>query len=97
MQAIGELDNENADVLSGSNQKLQEVVAGFGEVAVEVFHAAAGLAELCYAINKEGDVMAELFLDILECNVGIFDGVVQNAGNNRVIIHVPLFEDFLHC
>ncbi len=95
MEAVGEFDDEDADVLTGRDEEFEEVVTSLWEITLEVFHAATGFAEFRDTINEEGDVLAELLLDFLERKVSVFDGIVKNAGNDGVVVHVPLFEDFL--
>ena len=51
MKTIGEFNNENADILAGSNEKFQEVVASFWQIFAKVFHTFAGLTKFSNAIN----------------------------------------------
>ena len=64
MKTVGELDDEHADVVAGSNHKTEEIVFSLGEVSVEIVHVFADLAELGDAVDKEGDGFAELSFDV---------------------------------
>ncbi len=94
VEAVGEFDDKNADVLAGGDEEFEEVIAGFWQVFVEIFHAGAGFAEFGDAIDDKGDVFAELVFDVFESKLGVFDGVMEDAGNDGVFVHVPVLEDF---
>lgn len=55
----------------------------------------ASLAKLGDAVNQESDIFAEFFFDFFERERGVFNRVVQNAGDNGGFVHVPIFEQFL--
>ena len=93
METIGEFYDKDADVLTGSDEELKKVVGGFWEIFVEILHVATGFAEFSDAINEEGNIFAELFLDVFKSEVSILYGVMKNAGNDRIFIHIPLFEN----
>jgi len=64
MKTVGEFNNKDTYVLSGGNEEFKKIVARFREVTLEILHAATGFAKFRDAINKEGDVFAELLLNI---------------------------------
>ena len=94
VEAVGEFDDEDANVVAGGNHEAEEVVFGFGEVGVEFVHVFADFAEFSDAVDEEGDGFAEFGFDVFEREVGILDGVVEDAGDDGVFVHVPFFEDF---
>jgi len=93
VEAVGELDDEDADVVAGGNHEAEEVVFCLGEVGVEVVHVFTDFAELGDAIDEEGDRVAELAFDVVELEAGVFDGVVEDAGDDGVFVHLPFFEN----
>lgn len=54
------------------------------------------MAEFSNAVDEESDSFAELGFDVVKSYRSIFDGVVENAGDDSVFIHVPFFEDLFH-
>ena len=96
VEAVGEFDDEDADVVGEGDHEAEEVVAGFGEVGVDVVHAFAGLVEFRDAVHEVGDVVAEFALDVFDGQGSVFNGVVEDAGDDGFFVHVPFFEDFFH-
>ena len=95
MQAIGELDDEDANVRASGNEEFEQVVFGGGQVSGEILEVAIGFGEFGGAVDEEGDVFAEVGFDLGEGEIGIFDGVVEDAGDDGVFVHLPFLEDFL--
>lgn len=96
MQAIGKLDDEHTDVRTGGDEELEQIVLGGGEISREVVEVSTGFCDLGDAVNDKGDVFAESGFNFGESKGGVFDGVMENAGDNSVFVHAPSFEDFLH-
>ena len=94
VEAVGEFDDEDADVGAEGDHEAEEVVTSGGEVGVDVAHIGAGDGEFGHAINEEGDGLAKFAFNVVESDGGIFDGVVEDASDNGVFVHVPRFEDF---
>lgn len=44
MEAVGEFDDQDTDVLAGGDEELEEVVGSLGKIFVEIFHARASFA-----------------------------------------------------
>ena len=65
MEAVGEFDDEDANVVSSGNHEAEEVVVGFWEVSVDAVHVFADLAEFGDAVNEEGDGVAECGFDVV--------------------------------
>ena len=70
------------------------LVAGVG---VDVAHAISSGAEFGDAIHQKGDGFAEFLFDIFEAKIGVFDGVVKNAGDDGIFVHAPFLKDFFDC
>ncbi len=96
METVGEFYDENANVVSGCNHETEEVVFCFGEVSIEILHVFADATEFCDAINEKSNRISELFFDVFELYVGIFDGIMKDAGDNCVFVHAPFFKNFLY-
>ena len=95
VEAVGEFDDEDADVVAGGDEEFEEIIASGGEVGGKVAHALVGFFELGGAVNHESDVFAEGGFDLGEGERGIFDGVVKDAGDDGVFVHAPTAKDFL--
>lgn len=65
MEAVSELDDENADVVAGGNHETKEIIFCFGEISVEVVHVFANLAEFSNAINEKSNGFAEFFFNVI--------------------------------
>ena len=95
MEAIGELDDKDTDVIAKSNHQPEEVILGLWEISVNVTHAVASGGEFRNSINEKRDRFAEFLLNVGKSEVGVLNGVVKDAGNNGILVHPPLLEDFL--
>lgn len=93
MEAVGELDNEDANVVAGGNHEAEEVGFGLGKISVEIAHTGASGTKLGDAVNEAGDGFAKGGANILEGNIGIFDSVVKDAGDGGIFIHTPILEN----
>ncbi len=94
METVGEFDDEDADVVAGGDHEAEEIVFSGGEISVEVLHVFTDLAELGDAVDKKGDRLAKFALDVFERDVGVFDRIMKNPGDNSVFVHAPFLEDF---
>lgn len=63
MQAVCEFDNKDADVLAGGNEEFKQIVAGFGEILVEILHTGASSAKFGDATNEKGNIFTKGFFD----------------------------------
>jgi hypothetical protein len=79
VEAVGELDEEDADVLAHRQQHLAEAL-GLLLLARQV----RDLAELGDAVDEAGDLAAEALGEVEDREVGVLDGVVQEAGDDAV-------------
>jgi hypothetical protein len=78
VQAVGELDQDDADVLRHREQHLSEVLRLVLLAALEL-----DLAELREARDQRLDLLAELLLELLRGGERVLDRVVQQAHRDR--------------
>ncbi len=88
VQAVGELDDDDAQVGDHGEQHLADVL---GLVVFAV--GELDLVELGDAFDDVGDLFAEASGDLGGGDVGVFDGVVQQAGGDGGGVHLELGED----
>ena len=89
MQAVGELDEEDADVAREGEDQLAEVLGLFGAVRLE-FEA----GELGDAVDQAGDLGAECLGQVVAVDSGVFDDVVQQGGGDGADVEAVAGEDF---
>ena len=88
VQAVGELDDDDAYVADHGEEHLADVL-GLVIFAVGEFD----LVEFGDAFDDVGDLIVEAFGDLGGCDVGVFDGVVEQAGGDGGRIHFEVGED----
>ena len=86
MEAVCELDDENADVLGHRHDHLAH---GLGLRGLPI----GELVELRDSVDHRGDFGTEFLGELLERIRGVFDGVVQQCGGERDRKHADLGED----
>ena len=87
VQAVGELDDDYANVGDHGEQHLADVL---GLVIFAV--GKLDLVQLGDALDDVGHLLAETLFDLVGGDVGVFDGVVQEAGGDGGGIHLQLRE-----
>ena len=88
VQAVGELDDDHAHVGDHGEQHLADVL---GLVVFAV--GELDLVELGDAFDDVRDLLAEALGDLGGGDVGVFDGVVQQAGGDGGGVHLQFGED----
>ena len=88
VQAVGELDQDHAQIARHRQQHLAEAFGGGFLPAAE-----AHLVELGDAVDELGDGGAELGRDLLGSELGVFERVVQDRRDDRLGVHAELGED----
>ena len=88
MQPVGELDQQDADVVGQREQELAEVLGG-----ALVLRLGLDLAQLGDAVDQPGDVLAEQFLDLLRGSERVLDGVVEDRGGDGQVVELQVGED----
>ena len=90
MQAVGQLDNNNPNIFSHGHEKLTQAFHVPFDAAIFDF------PQLSYAFDEEKDIVAEFFSNLGGGHWRIFQGVVNEAGNNHVRRDFKLGQDFRH-
>ncbi len=88
MQAVGELDQQHADIRRDREQQLAEVLALRGLLGDEV-----EALELGQAVDQGADLRAEQPADLLQRRLGVLDGVVQDRGHDGGVVEVEIRQD----
>ena len=88
MQPIGELDQDHADVLGHRDDQLA-VVLGLGVLAALELDA----GQLRDALDELRDLLAELGADVLDLDLGVLDGVVEQRRRERGLVEPEAGED----
>ena len=92
MQPVRELDDDDADVVGDREEHLAQVLRL--PVLAREHPCKVGICELCNAVHHPGDVLAEELGDLLDTDVhAILDRVVEQAGDDRIRVHLHLNED----
>ena len=88
VEAVGELDDDDADVYDHGEEHLADVL-GLVIFAVGEFD----FVELGDALDDVGDLIAEELFDLLAGDVGVFDRVVEKSGSDGCGVHLEFGED----
>ena len=88
MEAVGELDQDDADVLRHRDDHLP-VVLGLGLLAA----LEADPRQLRDALDELRDLGAELGAELLEIGLGVLDDVVQERSGDRLLVEMELRAD----
>jgi hypothetical protein len=77
MQAVGELDEDDPDVVGHGQEHLADVLG------LPLLGAGGGhVAQLGHAGDDVRHVRAEKLQEVLRCRAGVFENVVQDAGGD---------------
>ena len=74
MYTVGKLDDDNTDILRHCHQHLAHILR-----LLLLLCKDRHLAELCNALNKVCNILAEFLLDILLGHIGVFNNVMQQS------------------
>ena len=88
VQPVGELDQENADVLGDREQQLAQVFRLLSLLGDEV-----ELLQLGQSLDQLAHFRSEEIVDLLAGSAGILDRVVQQGRGDRGLVHVHVGED----
>ena len=89
VQAVGELDHQDARVLGHRDDHLPDRLALGGVPGFDP-------VELGHPVDHDRDELAELVPDPVEADVSVFDGVVQEGGAQGRDVHAEIGEDARH-
>ena len=95
VEAVGKFDNEHTNVIAGGDEEFEQIIFGGGKIGGKVAHVLVGFFEFGCAIYKESDIFAKSFFDFGESEGRVFDGIMENTGDDGVFVHAPVFEDLL--
>ena len=87
VQPVGELDQQDAQVLRHRHQQLAEVL-GLGVLD----RAELEVGELRHPVDQLGDLVAEAQRDLVVGRAGVLDRVVQQRGDDRGVVEPLLGE-----
>ena len=88
VEAVGELDDDDANVLSHRQEHLAKVLDL--RVLLRLIRNSRKLRD---AVDEARDLGAELLGDLLAGHGGILDDVVQQSGGDRLMVHLELGEN----
>ncbi len=81
MQAVGELDEKDANVFNHGQEQLTEVFRLRGALRDKV-----ELFELGQSVDKTADITAEKLVDFLARRISVLDRIVQDSCDDRRIV-----------
>jgi hypothetical protein len=85
VQPVGELDQQHADVLAHRQQELAQVL-GDALVVGQLLD----LGQLGDPVDELGDVGAEHLLDFIDRRQRVLDGVVEQRGDDRLLVELEV-------
>ena len=88
VQAVGELDEQHANVVGDGEQELAQVLGLLGLPGNEF-----ELFQLGQTLDQAADIMAEQAVDLGAGGVGILDGVVQERRRDGGVVELEIGED----
>ena len=88
VQAVGELDQQHADVAGDGEQELAEVLRLLGLLGDEV-----EFLDLGQAVDQRADLASEQRVDLAARGGGVLDRVVQQRGGDGRVVEPHLGED----
>ena len=88
VEAVGELDQQHADVVRHGEQELAEVLGLALAVGLRL-----DLRQFGDAIDKPGDIGAEQRVDLLVSGDGVLDGIVENRRGDGLVVELQFGED----
>ena len=83
VEAVGELDHDDADILCHREEHLTIVL----ELYILLRHV-LNASELCHAVDQYRNILAEQFLHLLDGRVRVLDDIVQKRRADRLIVHM---------
>ena len=89
VQAVGELDEDDAHIGDHGEQHLADVL-GLAVFAI----GELDFVDLGDAFDDVGDLVAEVGFDLLAGGGGVFDGIVEQAGGDGGRVHLHFGQNF---
>ena len=91
VQPVGKFDDEHAQIAGHRHQHLAHGGSLLGFLRVEL-----QTIELGDTVDDGGDFVTECLRDVGECQLGVFNGVVQECRNDRGLIQSNVGNDTGH-
>ena len=91
MQAVGQFDQDDPDVLGHGQEHLAEILRLLLLACPE-----SQARELGYPVDQEGDFLAEFRLDLPDLHRRIFNHVMKKGRHDGSGVHADLHEDLRH-
>ncbi len=88
VQPVGELDEQDADVVAERQQEFAEILGG-----ALIFRLRFDLRELGHPVDQPGNVLAEQSLDLFGRGERVLDRVVEDGGGDRLVVELQVGED----
>ena len=88
VEPVGELDQQDADVVRHGEQELAQILGRALAFALRL-----DLGELGDAVDEAGDVLAEQFPDLGRRRQRVLDRVVEDRGDDRLVVEPQIGED----
>ncbi len=85
VQPVGQLDEQDANVARQREQEFAEVFRG-----ALIFGLGLDLRQLGHPVDQPRDIGAEQFLDLFMGGDGILDRVVENCGDDRLVVELEI-------
>ena len=88
MQPVGQLHQQHADVVGEGEQEFAQVLGG-----ALILRLRLDLAELGDPVDQPRDIAAEQFLDLLGRRDRVLDRVVEDRGDDRLVVELQVGQD----
>ena len=88
VQPVGELDEQHADVVAQREQELAEILGG-----ALILRLRLDLRQLGHPVDQPRDVLAEQPLDLFGRRERVLDRVVEDRGDDRLVVELQVGED----
>ena len=88
VQAVGELDQQHADVVGDRQQQLAQVLGLLGLARNQLQPLQLG-----QSLDQRADLVAEHLVDLGAGRLGVLDGVVQQRGDDGGVVELEAGED----
>ncbi len=92
MQAIGQLDQDNANVLCHRQHHLAKVFSLRLGLVLEI-----DLCQLGNTIDQFSNILAKGMLELFLCGWCIFNDIMQYGGHDSLVVHAHLSQDLGGC
>ena len=89
METVGELDDDDTDILRHRHEHLPEILG----LHLHLIGVEIELCQLCDAIDEQRHIRIKFLRDFIERHAGILDDVVQKSRGDGFLIHLEIGEN----